>query len=61
MEIYDSREPFGFSMAVIGSTVRLTTVNKFSVIALQRIMTPSFFTLVMFALVATYLFLFGLF
>ena len=56
MEIYDSREPFGFSIAVIGSTIRPTSVNKLAVIALQHIMTPSFVTLDMFALVVPYLF-----
>ena len=28
MEIYFSREPFGFAMAIIGSTTRPTTVKN---------------------------------
>ena len=56
MEIGVSREPFVFSMAVLGSTIRPTTINTFSVIYYQHIMTPLFITLDMFALVVPYLF-----
>ena len=56
IEINASREPFGFSMDAIGSTRRPTIVNKLGVTALQRIMTPSFVSLGMFALVVPYLF-----
>ena len=56
MEIDASIEPFGFSVAVLGSTRRPTTVNKFYLTALKRIMTPSFVTLDMFALVVPYFF-----
>ena len=51
-----SREPFGFTMDVLGSTIRSTTFNKLDVNALQHTMTPSFITLDMFALSVTYLF-----
>ena len=54
MERDASIEPFGFAMAVIGSTRRPTTANKLAVIALQHIMTPSFVSLDMFALVVPY-------
>ena len=54
---YDSREPFGFSMYVIICSTRGTTnVNKFALTALQRINTPSFVTVDMFALVVPHLF-----
>ena len=43
-------------MTVLGTTGRSTTVNKVVVNALQRITTPSFITLDMFALVVLYLF-----
>ena len=56
MEIDDPRYDFGFEMAVLSSTIRPTIVNKFSVIVLQRIMTLSFVSLDMFALVVLYLF-----
>ena len=48
MEIDASREAFGFSRDVIGSTRRCTIVDKFVVIVLKRIMTPSFVSLDMF-------------
>ena len=48
MEKYASREAFGFAMDVIGSTRRCTIVNKFIVIVLKYIMTPSFVSLDMF-------------
>ena len=48
-------------MDVLGSTRRPTTANKLTVIVLQRIMTPLFVTLDMFALVVTYFFLFDSF
>ena len=51
MERYALIEAFGFAMGVLGSTRRPTTVNKLDVIVLQRIMTPSFVSLDMFALV----------
>ena len=51
-----SREPFGFEMAVLGSTRRPTTVNKLAVPALRHILTPSFITVDMLALVIPYLF-----
>ena len=46
-----SRESFGFSMTVISSTRRPTTVNIWVVTALQRILTPSFITVDIFSLV----------
>ena len=49
-----SIESFEFSMAVIGSTRRSTTVNKLTMNYLGRIMIPLFVTLDMFALVVTY-------
>ena len=45
---YASREAFGFVRDVIGSTRRCTIVDKFVVIVLKRIMTPSFVSLDMF-------------
>ena len=48
MEIYASKEAFGFASDVIGSTRRCTIVDKFVVIVLKRIMTPSFVSLDMF-------------
>ena len=48
MEKYSSREAFGFAKVVIGSTRRCTIVNKFIVIVLKYIMTPSFVSLDMF-------------
>ena len=56
MERDAPREPFGFAMAVIGSTRRPTIVNKLAMIDLQCIMTPSFVSLDMFTLVNPYLF-----
>ena len=47
---------FGFAMDALGSTRRPTNVNKLDVTALQRILTPSFITVDMFALVVLYLF-----
>ena len=41
MEINASREAFGFARDVIGSTRRCTIVDKFVVIVLKRITTPS--------------------
>ena len=43
-------------MAVLNSTRRPTTVNTLVVTALQRILTPSFITVDIFALVVPYLF-----
>ena len=48
IERYTSREPFGFVMAVLGSTKIPTTVNKLAMADLQRILTPSFMTVDMF-------------
>ena len=45
MEKYVSTETFGFARDVIGSTRRCTIVNKFTVIVLKYIMTPSFISL----------------
>ena len=56
MERYYPIEYFGFARDVIGLTRRLNIVNKSDLIFLQRIMTPSFFYLDMFALVVPYLF-----
>ena len=56
MEIYASREAFGFARDVISSTRKCTIVNKLAVIVLQHIMTPSFVSFDMFALVVPYLF-----
>ena len=47
-EIDASREAFGFARDVIGSTRRCTIDDKFVVIVLKRIMTPSFVSLDMF-------------
>ena len=49
MEKYASKEAFVFARDVIGSTRRCTIVNKFIVIVLKCIMTPSFVSLDMFA------------
>ena len=54
MERDVSKEPFGFAMSVIGSIRIPTTVNKLDVTALQCIMTPSFVSLDIFALVVPY-------
>ena len=48
MEIYASIQAFVFARCVIGSTRRCTIVDKFVVIILKRIMTPSFVFLDMF-------------
>ena len=48
MEIDASIQAFGFTRDVIGSTIRCTIVDKFVVIVLKRIMTPSFVSLDMF-------------
>ena len=48
MEKYASIEAFGFAMDVIGSTRGCTIVNKFIIIVLKYIMTPSFVSLDMF-------------
>ena len=48
MEKYASREAFGFARDVIGSTRGCTIVNKFIVIVLKYIMTPSLVSLDMF-------------
>ena len=48
MEEYASREAFGFARDVIGSTIRCTIFNKFIIIVLKCIMTPSFVYLDMF-------------
>ena len=48
MEKYASREAFGLARDVIGLTRRCTIVNKFIVIILKYIMTPSFVSLDMF-------------
>ena len=49
MEIYASIEAFGFARYIIGSTRKgCTHVNKFIVIVLKCIMTPSFVSLDMF-------------
>ena len=48
-------EPFCFEMDVLGSTRRPTIFNKLAVVFLQRIMTPSFVSLEIFALFIPYL------
>ena len=48
MQIDAPIEAFCFAKYVIGSTRRHTIVKKFTVIVLQRIMTPSFTSLDMF-------------
>ena len=48
MEIDASREAFGFARDVIGSIRGCTIVNKFIVVVLKCIMTPSFVSLDMF-------------
>ena len=55
MERDASREAVGFARDLIGSKRRCTIFNKLAVIFLQRIMTPSFVSLDMFALVIPYL------
>ena len=44
MEIYVSREAFGFERSVIGSTRRRIIVDKLAVIVLKRITNPSLVT-----------------
>ena len=56
MEINAPIEPFGFEFDIIGSTRIPTTVNTLAVTDLQRILTPSFVTIDMLALVVPYLF-----
>ena len=56
MERDYSREPFGFSMSVLGLTRIYTTVNKLAVTSFQCIMPPLFVNLDMFDLVVPYLF-----
>ena len=58
MEGYTSREAFGFAISVLSSTIRPTTLKELVVTALQNILTPSFITVDMFALVVPYLFAF---
>ena len=48
MEIYASREAFGFARGVIVSTRGCEIVNKFIVIVLKCIITPWFVSLEMF-------------
>ena len=48
MERDSPREAFGFASDVIGSTRRLTIVNKLDVIVLQHIITASFVSFGMF-------------
>ena len=48
MEIYASREAFGFARDIVGSTKRFTIFNKFVVMFLEHILTPSFVSLEMF-------------
>ena len=48
MEIDSFIKAFGFAMDVVGSTRRCTIVDKFVVIVLKRMMTPSFVSLDMF-------------
>ena len=55
MEKDASREAFGFARDVIGSTRRCTIVNKFMVIVLKYIMTPSFVSLGMFFFLNSYI------
>ena len=50
MEGYASRLTFGFEIDVLGSTIRNTTVKKLAVTDLQRILTPLFITVEIFAL-----------
>ena len=56
MKRYYSRGPFSFSIYVLGLTIITTTVNKLVVTALQRILTTTFITADIFALVIPYLF-----
>ena len=44
MERYDSIEPFGFEVDLLGLTRIPNTVNKLAVNASQRIITPFFVT-----------------
>ena len=54
MEIDASREYFGFEKDVIGSTIIPNIVNKLAAIVFQHIMTPSFVSIDMFALVVPF-------
>ena len=56
IEIYASIEPFYFSMIILGSTIRPTTVNKLAVTALQHMLTPSFISVDIFVLFFPYMF-----
>ena len=56
MEIYALRKTLSVSIVVIDSTRRPTTVKNVAVTALQRILTPLFITVDIFALVVPYLF-----
>ena len=56
MEVYASREPFGFAMAVPSSKRSPNTVNTLVLTAFQCILTPAFITVVIFSLVVPYLF-----
>ena len=58
MERDTSIKPFSFTMCVLGSKIRCTTVKKLAVTALKFIMTLLFVNLDMFAYVITYIFLF---
>ena len=51
MEIYDTREPFLFSMDVISLKIRCTTVNYWVVTDLKIVLNPSFRTVVVSAVV----------
>ena len=58
MDIYSSRESFGFARDAIGSTRRRTIFNKLAVIVLQKQMTSLFVSLDMFSPVVPFLFYF---
>ena len=58
MVIYDSIEPFGFAMAVLGSTRIPNTINNLAMNVLKCILTPLFISVEMFSLVVTYIFMF---
>ena len=51
MDVYDSIEPFYFSMTVTSSAITPNTVNTWVVTALKWISTPSFITVDIFAVV----------
>ena len=56
MERYSSREPFGFTMDVLGSKRIPTTVNTLAVTDSKCILTPLFITVEIFARVVPNLF-----